>query len=219
MNLITFPHFTAGTMMVIYLTSVQYKFNTTSGEFNCSLAKKLGVDNESFSTKVQSAQIYKESVLQNSRFGWSCTHSSLAGQDISMFDTVLNISTTTFKSRFYRWARCFHQYYMRSAPWQEQTQETIRDKMRETAKNYLLAYPLHTAPNAINLEFSDIVEETAEFKYMMHELGANLNLNLIEQWKKYNSFLYNSEIWKSLEFDVYCEAEYEHNLEKHFRYE
>ena len=133
---------------------------------------------------------------------------------LEQFNKVLVVTTTTFKSKIYRWARAHHHYF--SPTWKNLSGIDLIDKSRETAKNYLVPFaPVPTTSNVLNVEFADIVETTPEFYYAIdHRESASH----IARWKEVNYFLYAENFWKSEVVDQFYQAELEIKLGRYYRY-
>ena len=71
-------------------------------------------------------------------------------------------------------------------------------------------------PNVINIEFSEIVENLIEFQQLVHLENTN---DHYERWKNINKFLYEDDIWNSIPFKRFYEAELECNLKKYYVYQ
>jgi hypothetical protein len=89
------------------------------------------------------------------------------------------------------------------------------DKERETAKNYLVPFMPLNHPKVINIEFSEIVENTTEFKKLVNEKDLVKNM---DRWQTINKFLYDKNIWNSAPTKRFYEAEYEQQLSKYYVY-
>jgi hypothetical protein len=145
---------------------------------------------------------------------WIATHCHPSILPLDQFKEIINITTTTYRSKIYRWARCFYHYYSGSEFWQLQEQDLV-DKRRETAKNYLKASnPVYNS-NVINLEFSEVVESTMNFLTVVNANSIELHIN---RWKKINYFLYDANFWTSVPVQNFHQAELEVNLQTHYRY-
>lgn len=215
MNLICFPHYTCGGLLCDILSdrmsTVDIK-RTAIDSFEHSLGK-IGDSNsvfDDFNEDVLFEKLNRLNLPDNTYIGTHCWPGNI---DITRFNKVFCITTATHQSRVYRWTRCFYNYYQQSQPWQLTGIELI-DKQRETAKNYLK--PFNSVPGAINLEFSEIVNETLFFKQLVgnHDYKSSL-----ERWKNLNKFLYTNDFWNSEPVQRYYEAEYEVNLQQRYVYE
>lgn len=119
--------------------------------------------------------------------------------DLSIFDEVIAITTLTRKSKFYRWLRCYHGWFLSANPhWKETDSLTEIDKIRNLAKNVFEDFEPHS--QCKNIEFEDIVEG----RFVKYH---NLNQDYFNNWQKNNPWLYNNlETWAVKRFN---EAEYE----------
>ena len=124
-------------------------------------------------------------------------------------------TTTTYRSKLYRWIRAYYHYYEKSEPWLAVSGMYRVDKERETAKNYIKPFLPVAGPNVINIEFAEIVEESLQFKNLVAQHSVTEHM---ERWKKINSFLYNTDIWNSTPVKRYYEAELEVNLTQYYIY-
>lgn len=215
MNLICFPHYTCGGLLCDILSD---KMSTVDLERNAinsfeHSAGKIGDSDSIFDDFDQGTLFKKLESLNLPNNAYAGTHCWPGHIDITRFDKVFCITTETHRSRVYRWARCFYNYYQPAQLWQLTGMELI-DKQRETAKNYLK--PFKQVPGAINLEFSEIVNETLFFKNLaaVHDYKPSL-----ERWKNLNKFLYADDFWNSEPVQRYYEAEYEVSLQQHYVYE
>jgi hypothetical protein len=69
---------------------------------------------------------------------------------------------------------------------------------------------------AINIEFSEIVENNVQFQHLVtgHATTASLH-----RWKEINKFLYAEDFWQSVPVQRYYEAELEIALGQSYIYE
>jgi hypothetical protein len=214
MNLICFPHYTCGGLLCDIFSDKLSSVDTNRGAIS-SLEHSIGKigDSESvledFDTLSFLNKLDNLKLDSNSYVGTHCWPGNI---NTNRFNNVICVTTTTYRSRVYRWARCFYHYYQKSKPWELSGIELI-DKQRETAKNYLI--PFKNVPGAINLEFSDVVDVTAKFKNVVdgHAFASSLS-----RWKKINEFLYHPDFWTSKPVQRYHEAEYELNLNEYYAY-
>jgi hypothetical protein len=217
MNLICFPHYTCGGLLcdIFQQTFSPVVSNGGIGSFLHSIGK-IGdsdavfdqFDPELFNLTIQSLN-YDQNI-------WIGTHCWPGKIDLSKFNQVLLITTTTFRSKLYRWIRAYHHYYSSSEPWMEKVGQDRIDKERETAKNYLKPFLPVYANNVINLEFSEVVDISQEFKKSVETVDWNPHIN---RWRELNNFLYDSNIWDSTPVKRFYEAEFEIELKKFYQYE
>ena len=183
MNLICFPTYTCGGVLcdIFKQTFSSVGKNGGIGSVNHSLNHST----EDFLSKISELQ---ETVDANSWVGTHCWPGIL---DTSMLTQVLVITTTTYRSKLYRWIRAYYHYYAKSNPWLEVTGLARIDKERETAKNYLTPFLPVVGKNIINIEFSEIVEISAEFLKLTQGLEINKHM---DRWRSINYFLYDNNI-------------------------
>jgi hypothetical protein len=129
------------------------------------------------------------------------------------FNKILIVTTTTFKSKIYRWARAHHHYFLPT--WKNLSGIDLVDKSRETAKNYLVPFQPIIGPNVLNVEFADIVETTQEFYHAIDNRESSKHMS---RWKEVNYFLYAENFWKSDVVNQFYQAELETNLGRYYRY-
>jgi hypothetical protein len=98
-------------------------------------------------------------------------------------------------------------------PWQLSGMNLI-DKQRETAKNYVV--PFTPVGKAINIEFSEIVENSIQFQHLISGHDAH---NSLHRWREVNAFLYAADFWQSIPVQRYYEAELELSLNQSYVYE
>jgi hypothetical protein len=215
-NIICFPHYTAGGLLCDILSNT-YSTVGENGGIN-SIRHELGKigDSNTVFDEYNPADLLlaldKITITDNSWIGTHCWPGLL---DISQFNQVVNITTTTYRSKLYRWIRAYYHYYENSGPWQQVTGMDRLDKERETAKNYIKPFLPVVGENVINIEFAEIVEGSPQFS----KLVANNNVTAhMERWKQVNDFLYDKEIWNSTPVKRYYEAELEVNLNQYYIY-
>ncbi len=216
MNLICFPHYTCGGLLCDIFNETFSEVGENGGikSIHHSLGK-IGDAADIFETydpQLLYNIINKYDVTENQ---WIATHCHPAILDYSKFNRILIITTTTFKSKIYRWIRSYYHYYCKSDTWQDLGGLERIDKERETAKNYLKPFLPIMADNVTNIEFSEIVENSIEFKQLIGNLELNRHM---DRWKQLNSFLYDTDIWTSIPLKRFYEAELEINLGKEYRY-
>ncbi len=217
MNLICFPHYTCGGLLcdIFQQTFSPVGSNGGIGSFFHSIGK-IGDSDSVFD---QFDPDLFNSTIQNLNYDqstWIGTHCWPGNVDLSNFDQVLLITTTTFRSKLYRWIRAYYHYYSSSKPWEEKAGLDRVDKERETAKNYLKPFLPVCANNVINLEFSEVVDVSQEFKKLVNTVDYKPHIG---RWRELNSFLYDSDIWNSSPVKRFYEAEFEIELEKFYQYE
>lgn len=219
MNLICFPHYTCGGLLCDILNQTLSPIGKHGGINSIAHSiGKIGDNNGIFDnydpTKFNLAVRKLEKNNQN--FNWIGTHCWPGHVDLSKFDKVLLVTTTTFRSKLYRWTRAYHHYYSKSKPWLVESGQARIDKERETAKNYLSSFLPMFGDNIVNIEFSEVVESTLEFQNIVKSYQY---VDHINRWKTINKFLYDNDIWNSTPFKRLHEAEIEINLKKSYIYE
>lgn len=215
-NLICFPHYTCGGLLSDILTDNMSPINPkTMGiqSFEHSIAKIGDTESvfENFSEQEFLRNLNEKNLQSGSYVGTHCWPGNI---DISNFNNVICVTTMTYKSRIYRWARSFYHYYQPSDPWQLDSQIDLIDKQRETAKNYLK--PFRPVAGATNIEFSEIVECSKQFQNLVRPHNF---LQSFERWKKINEFLYSENFWESTPVRRYYEAELELLTGQYYVYE
>lgn len=216
MNLICFPHYTCGGLLCDILNETFSRLGANGGinSIHHSLGK-IG-DADTVLTDYDSQQLIQAvKNLQCDPGTWIGTHCWPGQLDLDIFDQVIVVTTTTSRSKLYRWVRAYYHYYSKSKPWtQTQAQDRI-DKERETAKNYLVSFDPVIHPRAVNIEFAEIVENSVEFRKLMgkHQIDTHL-----DRWRVVNSFLYSHDMWTSVPAQRLYEAELESNLGQYYVY-
>lgn len=215
MNLICFPHYTCGGLLCDILSNKMSPLDPVRNAIN-SFEHSIGKigDSDSVFENFDPTDFFKQiSDIDNDSNTYIGTHCWPGNLDISRFDKVICVTTETWRSRVYRWARVFYHYYIPSEPWQLVGLDLI-DKQRETAKNYI--QPFRSVSGAINIEFSDVVDNTLVFRQLIN--GCEFEQSL-SRWQKINNFLYQHDFWSSVPLQRYHEAEYEINLNQRYVYE
>jgi hypothetical protein len=217
-NLICFPHYTCGGLLTDIFEQQFSKVWTNGGIVSSNHGiGKIG-DSETIFDKYDPAEFWAavakvENISDNA---WISTHCWPGILDTSEFNQVLIITTTTYRSKLYRWMRAYHHYYEKSDPWLKVLGQERIDKEKETAKNYLIPFLPVSGKNIINIEFAEIVENNPEFLKLTQGLEINKHM---DRWKSLNYFLYDTDIWNSTAFRRLYEAELETQLSKFYIYE
>jgi len=213
MNLICFPHYTCGGLLCDIMENTFSDIGSNGGiaSFNHNIGK-IG-DSDTELTQYEVDLFYKK--IHNCNANWVGTHCHPHLLDYSKFDKIIVVTTTTFKSKIYRWIRAYHHYFYNSIPWISVAGQDRIDKERETAKNYIGSFLPAYSGNITNIEFSEIVETSCEFYKLVEGLDVAKH---IERWQSINHFLYD-DIWNSIPIKRYHEAEYEVALNKSYLYE
>lgn len=219
MNLICFPHYTCGGLLtdIFNQTFSEVAPNSGINSINHSLGK-IGDSDTVFDNYDTEKFSFIISQLQNvvKKDEWVSTHCWPGILDTSLFDQVLSVTTTTYRSKLYRWMRAYYHYYEKSDPWLAVSGQARIDKERETAKNYLVPFLPSDNKNIINIEFAEIVETSTEFLKLINGLDI---IHHMDRWKKINYFLYGNELWNSTPFRRFHEAELETALGRYYVYE
>lgn len=216
-KLVSFPHYTCGGLLCDILNETFSEISSYNGGIHSHQHNlgKIGDNDTVFDDFDQN--LFFSKLEEYNGDGWIGTHCWLGNTPLDSIDKILNITTATYKSRLYRWIRSVKHYYISSEPWKSQkTTQDYRDKARSTAKNYLIPFNPIESNKVINIEFSDIVELKPKFVNFINSYNWKES---IDRWKKQNSFLYESDILKSFEAEVFHEAEHEVNLNNYYVYE
>ena len=205
MNLVCFPHYTCGGLLVDILSDTFSPLDPKSNGIN-SVGHSLGKigDSSTVQTEFDAGQFVDKLVnlnLPNDK--WIGTHVWPGNLDLTLFNQIVCVTTMTYRSQIYRWARSFYHYYINSAPWQLSGMNLI-DKQRETAKNYLV--PFKPVDTVVNIEFSEIVENSPHFQQLVTSHSTQPSLT---RWREVNKFLYAADFWQSVPVQRYYEAELE----------
>ena len=213
MKLICFPHYTCGGLLCDIFNGT---FSPVAGNGGiASIAHKLGNigDADTVNTDFSIDELKSQLELLDYS-GWVGTHCWPGKLPLSEFESLICVTTTTWPSKLYRWLRAYHHYF--SIQWLHLSGIELVDKMRETAKNYHVAFEPVTAHNVVNIEFADIVENTAEFRYIVREHNATRHM---ERSKVLNNFLYDSDLWQNNLVKTFYQAEMELSLQRYYKYE
>jgi len=217
MNLICFPHYTCGGLLCDIMNKTFSKVASNGGIASIYHALgKIGDADTEFVDYDSQDLIKKIQEINCDQSTWVGTHCWPGKLDLSMFNRVIAVTTTSYRSKLYRWTRAYHHYYLKSIPWTSLQGQHRIDKERETAKNYLKSFDPVFHPNVINIEFSEIVENSIEFQQLIYPEKINDHL---ERWKSINKFLYEDNIWNGIPFKRFYEAESECNLDKYYVYQ
>lgn len=215
MKLICFPHYTCGGLLCDIMTDTF----SPMGQYNGinSYHHRLGKigDTESVQTNYSTEEFLKTIEKVKDKNAYIGTHIWPALLDTDIFDQVILITTSTSRSKLYRWLRVYYHYY--NNVWSKLALSTMEriDKERETAKNYLIPFLPVYRSNCYNIEFSEIVDNSVEFQKLVH--GKDYQQSL-DRWQDINNFLYK-DFWNSVPVRRFHEAELEQNLNKFYVYE
>lgn len=211
MNLICFPHYTCGGLLCDMLndTFSPIQDNGGIGSIHHAIGK-IG-DTNTILTSVDT-ELFIEKTKHVKEDEWVGTHCWPGGLPLDKINKIINITTATDRSRVYRWSRAYHLYF--KPQWNNMSGIDLIDKIRETAKNYIIEFPPMFDKQVYNLEFSEVVESTNEFKQLFKNYPQHMS-----RWQEINSFLYSDNFWNSPEVKAYYQAEYEVKLKKYYVYE
>lgn len=221
-NLICFPHYTCGGLLADILNDswspVAENGGISSIKHNVG---KLGDSDSIFDSFTQTdfdsiIDVAKSSNLESN--SWLGTHCWPGNVSTDKFNTVINVTTMTNRSKLYRWIRTYYHYYLPRTT--EIHNELDRfDKFREGAKQYLIPFKPVKFPNVINIEFAELVDETREFYRLIEKYKKTDQLEQhMTRWKQLNSFLYDDNLWNSYPVKRFYEAEYESMLATDYIY-
>jgi len=217
-NLIAYPHYTCGGLLcdILNNTFTEPKEGDAPGAIN-SIQHNLGKIGDTNNVLME----YDEQEIIDALYKidqpsgtWVGTHCHPNERLINEFDIIICVTTSTFRSKIYRWARAYYHFY--KPLWEQYTDMDLIDRARETAKNYLIPFEPINAPNVINLEFANVVENSAEFIQIVN--GNVILEKHLNRWKDINYFLYDEKFWNTEYSKRYYEAEYEQKLNKSYRY-
>jgi hypothetical protein len=217
-NLVCYPHYAAGGL-VCNILNKQPNTGVTSatllghGEHELFIGDSQDVF-DNYSVELFN-QKYQLSVNQATSLTWQGTHCHPKLLNPDMFESILSITTASIKSKLYRWIRVYNLYFAQR--WAQLSHEQQDNKMRATVKSYLVPFYQCEHPNAVNLEFSDIVEKTPRFTRLCRHLVGNCELTKVDQWLEHNSFLNNFTNTKEYEF--FMQAEYEISTQQSYEFQ
>ena len=214
-NLICFPHYTAGGLLCDILNDT-FSSVGPHGGIN-SIAHKLGKigDMDTVLVNYDVSELLKQ-VEQIPDNVWVGTHCWPARLPHEKFNKIINVTTTTHRSKCYRWSRSYYHYFVPEWKSLNLTGMELIDKCRETAKNYLVPFEPVFAENVINIEFADIVENTQEFQRLIPKNSIKKHL---ERWQQLNDFLYDKQLWNHDLVKFLFQAEAEIQLNRYYIYE
>ena len=213
MNLICFPHYTCGGVLCDILNQTFSPVLSHGGLGSIHHAiGKIGDAATPYTTYDPEELLTK--ILLTPSDAWAGTHCWPGNLSFDNFNQIINITTVTERSKIYRWVRAYRHYY--SKEWSGITGIELLDKMRETAKNYLISTEPVFNSSVYNLEFSEVVDSSTEFYKFFTQDNTNMHM---ERWSKINDFLYDTNLWNFPEVKAYYQAEYETKLKKYYIYE
>jgi hypothetical protein len=214
-NLVSFPHYTCGGLLCDILNNNWSSIGTQGNILSTyhSLGK-IG-DSDTVFTEFNLELLQDRiSQLTTPHGSWIGSHCWPTKQLTNIFDNIILVSTATSRSQIYRWARAYHHFF--KSQWEHLVGMEKIDKMRETAKNYVIPFEPVQTNNVENLEFADVVDATAEFFYLVRNHNYT---SQIERWQKVNCFLYDENFWNSDVVKSFYQAEHEVKLGRYYRYE
>jgi hypothetical protein len=220
MKIVSFPHYTCGGLLCDMLNNTFGRVGNHGGIHSMyDFFGKIGdvdtvFDNFSETTFFAALENFSVSSNKNVWIGTHCWVGSI-NLESDLITQVISITTETHRSKMYRWFRTYHHYFKKSDPWQNLSGIDEIDKQRESAKNYIKPFARINHPKVINLEFSDVVENTVTFSSMFNQDVSHH----ITRWREVNHFLYDNSIWTSDAAQRFHEAEYEYYLDRRYRYE
>jgi hypothetical protein len=149
---------------------------------------------------------------------WIGTHCWPGPLPLERFETVINITTTTYTSKIYRWYRAYVLYHQ--PLWVHLVGPDLVDKIVTVAKSYVIPALPVSAPNVFNLEFADLVHQTEEFDQVLDRgrVPRNGAAQHMQRWMQQNEFLYNTDIWNSVAAQSFFHAEFEINLGRGYQW-
>lgn len=212
-NLLCFPHYTCGGLLCDILNNKISPMgpNGTIFSIEHSLGKIGDTDTVQQTVDVEKFVKTVEPFLQSDT--WIGTHAWPQTLPIEKFQKTIVITTATYRSKIYRWARSYHCYFKHQ--WTNLQDMQYIDKARETAKNYLVAFEPCVGSGFVNLEFADVVDQTPEFLSLVSNHNSKASLL---RWQKANAFLFDGDFWNSFAAKTFFQAEYESSLNRYYRY-
>jgi hypothetical protein len=159
---------------------------------------------------------FMQNIQQINSTEWIGTHCWPGKLPLHEFEKIICVTTSTHRSKCYRWVRSYHHQFQ--PLWKECNLDPVQmaDKMRETAKNYIRAFDPVFAQNVVNIEFAEIVENTADFQTLLNLRQIDSHM---QRWQQINSFLYDRDVWNSEPVKAMHQAEIETHLQRPYIYE
>ena len=217
MNLVCFPHYTAGGLLCEIFNNTSSKTLARGGFSNKQ--HQYGVIQpdapvlDKFDPAIFFRQIEQMRDMHNIQdTEWIGTHCWPGIIDHTKFNKIINITTCTNRSKIFRWARMFNLYFKPRID-SSLTEMDYVDKVRILATEYVKPFVPVKGNNITNIEFSSIVDFDAAAKNLM---GDNSRYDV---WKEHNIFLYDDAIWNSDLAKRFYEAEYEVLTGKEYEYQ
>ena len=114
-NLICFPHYTCGGLLTDILNDSWSGINQFGGlsSFEHNIGK-IGDSDSIFTDFTQEdfdSIIIKAKSHQIPAGKWLSTHCHPKNVSVKKFPKILLVTTTTYKSKIYRWGRAYYHYY------------------------------------------------------------------------------------------------------------
>ena len=188
MNLICFPNYTCGGLLCDILNQTFSPVLSRGGIDSVSHSLgKISNDITPCTTYDPADLLSKLSAVPPGM--WIGTHCWPGILPFDQFTQIINITTVTERSKLYRWIRAYRHYY--SKEWSDITGIDLLDKMRETAKDYIIPSEPVFDSCVYNLEFSEVVNGTVEFYKFFTQTNARIHM---ERWSKTNEFLYDANL-------------------------
>lgn len=212
-NLICFPHYTCGGLLCDILSDT-FSAPGPAGDIQ-SIQHNLGKigDTDTVLTEYNSDHIMAQLATLTDKSVWVGTHCWPGQLPLHEFNQIICITTATYRSQIYRWMRTYQHYFL--PRWQDLAGMELTDKMRESAKNYLIPFDPVYHTRVYNVEFADIVENTAEFH---HLIGTRDITAHVDRWQKINNFLYDKDLWNSPAAVSFYQAQAEYTTKRYYVY-
>jgi hypothetical protein len=221
-NLVCFPHYTCGGLLADILNDTWSEVASNGGISSLQHnVGKLGDSDSIFDSFTQQefdsiGILAKKADITDGN--WLGTHCWPGHVTTDKFDTIINVTTATSRSKMYRWARTYHHYYLPRNTDLDNELDRL-DKFREGAKQYLIPFTPVLSSNVINIEFFELVDETREFTRLIEKYNKTHILKQhMTRWRQLNSFLYDADLWNSYPVKRFYEAEYETALSTDYIY-
>jgi hypothetical protein len=215
LNLICFPHYTCGGLLCDILNDTWSRVGKRGDILSIHHGLgKIGDVNTVFTEFDPQELLNKVKNLTVSENTWIGTHCWPTTDLVKKFNQVIVVTTATSRSQIYRWARAYQHFF--KPQWENLTGMERIDKMRETAKNYVIPFDPTQDTKVINLEFADVVENTPEFQRAIQTRDCNQHM---DRWQEINSFLYDEDFWNSDAAKSFYQAEHEVKLGRYYIYD
>lgn len=218
MNLICFPHYTCGGLLCDIMEDTMSEFADNGGLSSLTHnAGKIGDSADVFvDYNVEEFMNRVRPWMESSR--WIGTHCWPGPLPLEQFEFVINVTTTTYASKIYRWYRAYQLFF--SPMWQHLSGEELVDQIIVKAKFYLKPAEPVVAPNVLNLEFADVVHQTEELAQALDRgrVPRSRSNTHLTRWAEQNKFLYQNDIWNSTAAKSFFHAEFETNLARGYQW-